>query len=36
MLEAIEAGFNATLPRVNVLNQPSVTLCGTGDCLSEQ
>ncbi len=36
MLNAIETGFGATLPRVNVLNQASVTLCGTGDCLSEQ
>lgn len=36
MIGVIEAGFGATLPRVNVLNQPSVTLCGIGDCLSEQ
>ncbi len=36
MLGVIEAGFGATLPRVNVLNQASVTLCVTGDCASEQ
>ena len=36
MLEVIEDGFGATLPRVNVLSKASVTLCGTGDCASEQ
>lgn len=36
MLEVIEEGFGATLPRVNVLNKASVTLCIIGDCASEQ
>ena len=36
MLDAIEEGFGATLPRITVLNQASVTLCGIGDCASEQ
>jgi hypothetical protein len=36
MLDAIESAFGATLPRANVLNQASVTLCGIGDCASEQ
>lgn len=36
MIGTIEAKFGATLPRINVLNKASVTLCVTGDCLSEQ
>jgi hypothetical protein len=36
MLDVIEAKFGSTLPRVNALSLPTVTLCSTGDCLSEQ
>lgn len=36
MLDVIEAKFGSTLPRINALSLPTVTLCTTGDCLSEQ
>ena len=36
MIDVIEAKFGSTLPSINVLNKASVTLCVTGDCLSEQ
>ncbi len=34
--KVIESTFGANLPEVDVLDLPSVTVCGTGDCLSEQ
>ncbi|WP_158551421.1 SGNH/GDSL hydrolase family protein [Rhodohalobacter sp. SW132] len=34
-IRAIEAEFNATIPRVDVLALPSVSLCA-GDCVSQQ
>ncbi|MTI89092.1 MAG: hypothetical protein FH748_14135 [Balneolaceae bacterium] len=34
ILETIEAGFNAKLPEVDVLNQPSVQICA-GNCASQ-
>ena len=36
VLGVIEDNFGAVLPSVNVTNLPSVVVCGTGDCLSEQ
>ncbi len=36
MIDVIESKFGSTLPSVSVLNRSSVTLCVTGDCLSEQ
>lgn len=35
-IKVIEDKFGASLPSINVINLPSVTVCGTGDCLSEQ
>ncbi len=35
IIAAIEAGFNATLPDINVLNRSSVSVCA-GNCLSQQ
>jgi hypothetical protein len=34
-LRAIESNFNASIPKVKVLNLPSVSLCA-GDCVSQQ
>lgn len=36
MIDVIETKFGALLPSINVLNKSSVTLCVTGDCVSEQ
>ncbi|WP_018126809.1 SGNH/GDSL hydrolase family protein [Balneola vulgaris] len=36
IIATIEAKWGAKLPRVNVLGLPSVTVCGIGDCASEQ
>lgn len=35
-LSVIEAKFGASFPGVSVLDLPSVTVCGIGDCASEQ
>lgn len=35
MLGVIEAKWGAMLPRINVINLPSVVVCGVGDCVSE-
>ncbi|MCR9132437.1 MAG: hypothetical protein NXI08_07680 [bacterium] len=35
MLGVIEAKWGALLPRINVINLPSVVVCGVGDCVSE-
>lgn len=35
-IRVIEAKFGASLPTIDVVSKPSVTLCGLGDCLSEQ
>lgn len=34
-IEVIESAFGATIPKVNVLNLPSVAVCA-GDCVSQQ
>lgn len=35
-IRVIEENFGASLPDIDVVNLPSVTVCGIGDCLSEQ
>ncbi len=35
MLGVIEAKWGAMLPRIDVINLPSVVVCGIGDCVSE-
>lgn len=35
IIRVIEAEFNATIPKVDVLSLPAITLCN-GDCVSEQ
>ncbi len=36
IIKVIEDKWGSDIPMVNLINLPSVTLCGTGDCLSEQ
>ena len=36
IIKVIEDKWGSNIPMVNLINLPSVTLCGTGDCLSEQ
>jgi lysophospholipase L1-like esterase len=35
MIDVIEAKFGATLPKINVLNKSSISVCA-GNCLSQQ